>query len=70
MPHQLPAEALRRAKQAFRRHPEWSRPHLWAGYVLTGRALPVTERIPPGWWIAGALAALGAAGLLLQRRRA
>lgn len=33
-----PAEALRRAKQRFREDPRWSRPDLWAGYVLIGEA--------------------------------
>ncbi len=53
-----PAEALRRAKQTFREQPEWRAPHLWAGYVLIGRAAPVVERAPLGWWLAGGLAVL------------
>jgi CHAT domain-containing protein/Tfp pilus assembly protein PilF len=31
-----PAEALRLAKQRLRQDPRWSRPDLWAGYVLVG----------------------------------
>lgn len=31
-----PAEALSRTKRRFRQDPRWSRPDLWAGFVLTG----------------------------------
>lgn len=64
-----PAEALRRAKQAFRQQPDWSGPHLWAGYVLIGNPPPVAGKSRLGWWIAGALAALAATLLVLRRRR-
>lgn len=64
-----PAEALRRAKRTFRDRPGWDSPHLWAGYVLTGRSRPVVERTPLGLWLGGGLAALAAALFLLRRRR-
>jgi tetratricopeptide (TPR) repeat protein len=57
-----PAAALREAKRRLRADPRWSRPDLWAGYVLIGDAPPlVPERRP--WWVAGAVA--GAAILVV-----
>ncbi len=63
-----PAEALRRAKQRFRAQPEWRAPHLWAGYVLTGSAPAVVDRLALGWWLAGGLAALLVALAAIRRR--
>ncbi|HYH45267.1 MAG TPA: CHAT domain-containing protein, partial [Thermoanaerobaculia bacterium] len=55
-----PAEALRRVKLRLRSDPRWSRPELWAGYVLVGEPPAVARP----WWT-GFLAGLGGAGLLL-----
>ena len=45
-----PAAALREAKRRLRQDPDWSSPHLWAGYVLIGDAPPLTVRrsLAPG----------------------
>lgn len=52
-----PSEALRAAKRRLRADPRWSRPSLWAGYVLIGEASAVTGReVSWGAWIAGGLA--------------
>jgi CHAT domain-containing protein len=60
-----PAEALRAAKRHLRADPRWSRPDLWAGYVLVGNAPAVVPRKIP-WVLWGALivaAVLGAMAL-------
>lgn len=52
-----PSEALRAAKRRLRADPRWSRPSLWAGYVLTGDAPPVAgRRISRATWIIGGAA--------------
>ncbi|HVR96412.1 MAG TPA: CHAT domain-containing tetratricopeptide repeat protein, partial [Thermoanaerobaculia bacterium] len=74
--HQLgqghtPAEALRRAKETLRADPRWSRPALWAGYVLIGEGPRLAPRRPGLPWVvtavllAGELVALWA----VKRRR-
>jgi tetratricopeptide (TPR) repeat protein len=50
-----PAEALAATKRRLRADPRWSRPALWAGYVLIGDAPPMVPKRRP-WWIAGAIA--------------
>ena len=62
----LPAEALRETKQRLRADPRWSRPALWAGYVLIGNPPAVAERRPPRIWILGL--ALAAVAILLGWR--
>ena len=50
-----PAEALARAKRRLRADPRWSRPDLWAGYVLVGEPSRVADRpryLPEGFDIA------------------
>ncbi len=60
-----PAEALREAKRRLRADPRWSRPALWAGYVLIGNPPPVAERRAPGWaWGLGLALAVGLAALI------
>jgi tetratricopeptide (TPR) repeat protein len=55
-----PAEALAAAKRRLRADPRWSRPDLWAGYVLVGDAPPVAGRQlrPAAIWIGAAVLAL------------
>src|SRR5436309_10872896 len=60
------AEALRKTKRRLRADPRWSRPALWAGYVLIGNPPAVAERRPPWGWIG--LAALAAAVILVGWR--
>lgn len=63
-----PSEALRAAKRRMRADPRWSRPSLWAGYVLIGDAPPVAgRRISWATWIAGGFA-LGLSILAIRRR--
>ncbi|MEA2600415.1 MAG: hypothetical protein QOF89_1407 [Acidobacteriota bacterium] len=57
-----PAEALRATKRRFRADPRWSRPDLWAGYVLVGEAPPVVPRKIPWWWVVVGVLLLGAWG--------
>jgi CHAT domain-containing protein/Tfp pilus assembly protein PilF len=64
---QAPAEALRAAKRRLRSDPRWSRPGLWAGYVLVGEAPPVVPRRPWALWLAGGFA-LGLLSLAMLRR--
>ena len=61
-----PAEALRETKRRLRADPRWSRPALWAGYVLIGNPPAVAERRPPWIWILGA--ALAAVAILIGWR--
>ena len=61
-----PAEALRQTKRRLRADPRWSRPALWAGYVLIGNPPAVAERRPPWIWILGA--ALAAVAILIGWR--
>ena len=66
-----PAEALRQAKLRLRADPRWSRPSLWAGYVLVGEGPRVApRRWPWGAALLGLLALGGLAALLLSGRRA
>lgn len=64
-----PAEALRRAKQRLRADPRWSRPSLWAGYVLIGEAPPVAPDRSVWWWALGGAGAVIAIAILGWRRR-
>jgi len=61
-----PAEALRETKRRLRADPRWSRPALWAGYVLIGNPPAVAERRHPWIWILGA--ALAAVAILIGWR--
>ena len=65
-----PAEALAKAKRRLRADPRWSRPDLWAGYILVGEPPPVAQRryLPEGLDIfAAILLARGLAGLWRRR---
>ncbi|MFL6293061.1 MAG: CHAT domain-containing protein [Thermoanaerobaculia bacterium] len=65
-----PAEALRLTKQRLRQDPRWSRPDLWAGYVLIGEVPRVayTDRMR---YVIGVLllAAIALTPVYLDRRR-
>ncbi len=63
-----PAEALAAAKRRLRTDPRWSRPALWAGYVLIGDAPPLVPKRRP-WWIGGAIAVAAILALALWRFR-
>lgn len=64
-----PTEALRRAKERFRKDPRWKRPDLWAGYVLIGEAPQVVHREWQRYAIGIAvLAALALTPWLLDRK--
>ncbi|HWM93115.1 MAG TPA: CHAT domain-containing tetratricopeptide repeat protein [Thermoanaerobaculia bacterium] len=56
-----PAEALSRTKRRFRQDPRWSRPDLWAGYVLIGEV----PRVAYSDWTRYAIGALVLAALAL-----
>ena len=67
-----PAVALRRTKQRLLEDPRWSRPEIWAAFVLVGDTGPVVPSKTPfwAWWLPGAgVGMLLAAGLLWRSRR-
>lgn len=65
-----PAEALRRTKLRLREDPRWSRPDLWAGYVLIGESPQITTSNRRRYLLGAlALAVLALAPFLLERRR-
>lgn len=65
-----PAEALSRTKRRFRQDPRWSRPDLWAGFVLTGEVPRVAYRNRLRYVIGAlVLAAIALTPVLLDRRR-
>lgn len=69
---EAPAEALRKAKERLRSDPRWSRPALWAGYVLIGQgaARAGEPRMPVWAWVLAGLLLLIVLAALYSRRSA
>jgi tetratricopeptide (TPR) repeat protein len=64
-----PAEALRRAKLRLLADPRWSRPHLWAGYILVGDGGEgAAPKRPAILWAAALLLVLATATALTWHR--